>query len=97
MRQPLFDDYVEEITAWVLGAGKALPFLVRVRVRITLTPALTLTLTLPLCVTLSLTLTLTTGKALPFWQQCFLSESGSLRLFKTQPGSEEHIRLWQET
>ena len=97
VRQPLFDDYVEEITAWVLGAGKALPFLVRVRVRITLTPALTLTLTLPLCVTLSLTLTLTTGKALPFWQQCFLSESGSLRLFKTQPGSEEHIRLWQET
>ena len=96
MRQPLFDDYVEEITAWVLGAGKALPFLVRVRVRITLTPALTLTLTLPLCVILSLTLTLT-GKALPFWQQCFLSESGSLRLFKTQPGSEEHIRLWQET
>ena len=57
MREPLFDDYVEEMTAWVLGAGKALPF----------------------------------------WQQCFLSESGSLRFFKTQPGSEEHIRLWQET
>ena len=57
MREPLFDDYVEEITVWVLGAGKALPF----------------------------------------WQQCFLSESGSLRFFKTQPGSEEHIRLWQET
>lgn len=57
VREPLFDDYVEEMTAWVLGAGKALPF----------------------------------------WQQCFLSESGSLRFFKTQPGSEEHIRLWQET
>ena len=57
-----------------------------------------MTLTLTLSVTLTLTLTLTlTGKALPFWQQCFLSESGSLRLFKTQPGSEEHIRLWQET
>ena len=26
IRFPLFDDYVEEITAWVVGAGKALPF-----------------------------------------------------------------------
>ena len=59
VRRPLFDDYVEEITAWVLGAGKALPFLVRVRVRITLTPALTLTLTLTLTLSVTLTLTLT--------------------------------------
>ena len=57
VRAPLFDDYVEEITAWVLGADKALPF----------------------------------------WQQCFLSENSRLRFFKTHPGSEEHIRLWQET
>lgn len=26
VRGPLFDDYVEEITAWVVGVGKALPF-----------------------------------------------------------------------
>ena len=26
VRRPLFDDYVEELTSWVVGAGKALPF-----------------------------------------------------------------------
>ena len=34
-----------------------------------------------------------TSKALPFWQHCFTER----RFFKTKPGSEEHVRLWEET